>query len=128
MLSDSLGHADPVDDIEPDSPQENHYREAGRKCLTFLFGVLQFLHDAKTDRERGLRLTAVSIALQHPAIGGASASALAEKHGVTRAAISKHVVSFERGHSLPPAFSQKSTEARQSYRETRNSQLHDSNN
>jgi len=112
-----------LDEIEPAAEAENHYREASRRGLAFLFGVVQFLHDAKSDRERGLRLWAVSLALQHPATGGSSAASIARSLGVTPAALSKHVVSFERGHSLPPAFYQKSEAARNVYRDTRNSQL-----
>lgn len=112
-----------LDDLEPQDAPENAYREAAQKSLAFLFGVIQFLHDAKTDRERGLRLWAISVALQHPATGGRSAASIAADLGVTRAALSKHVVTFERGHNLPPAFSQKSEAARQVYRTTRESQL-----
>lgn len=112
-----------LDDLEPLDDNPNAYREAAQKSLAFLFGIVQFLHDAKTDRERGLRLWAISVAIQHPATGGRSASSIASDLGVTRAALSKHVVTFERGHNLPPAFSQKSEAARQVYRTTRESQL-----
>lgn len=112
----------PVDDLEPvDSGSE--YREAAIKSLAFLRGVIQYLHDAKTDRERGVRLWAISLALGHPATGGRSQAAVASALGVTRAALSKHIVTFERGHNLPPAFGQKSEAARKVYSQTRKSQL-----
>lgn len=113
----------PIDDIEPEPINENAYREAAQRGLVFLFAALQFVSDGKSNSEKGLRLWAVMCALEHPAVEGRTESEIATTCGYSRAALNKHVMAFSRASQLPPALSQKSTEARSKYRAARKAQL-----
>lgn len=127
---------DPVDHIEPgqERPDETHeqtvsrieheaFREAAMKMIVFMHASFAFIHEASTEAERGVRLWVVSSTIDHPACDGRNDSELAAFCGTTRANFSKHKLTFQRQNSLPPNLTQKSVEARTSYREARESQL-----
>lgn len=98
-------------------------REAGMRYIAFMWGALNYIHEAKGAGEMAIRLWAVSAALDHPACGGRPHSEIAANLGTTRANLSKHIVAFERQNALPPTSSQKSEEARASYSVARKKQL-----
>lgn len=125
----------PIDRMEPremadESPEQamhrlerEAYREAGGKMLVFLHSSLAFIHEAGNESERNIRLWAVSSSVDHPACDGRPDSDIASMLGTTRANFSKHKLAFQRQNSLPPTLSQKSVEARSSYRKSREKQL-----
>ena len=129
---------DPIDAMEPDAErdetleqasariEQETYREAGLKMIVFMHAALNYIHEARTPSEMAIRLWAVSSAVDHPRCDGRSDSDMAAGLQTTRANFSKHKIAFERQTSLPPTSSQKSIAARQSYRETRKSQLNGS--
>lgn len=128
---------DPIDAMEPHGREEAEetpemrerriereaYRDASMKMVVFLHSAFAFIHSASNPSERNIRFWAVSSSIDHPACDGRPDTDLASMLGTTRANFSKHKLAFQRQNSLPPTLSQKSIEARQSYRKTRISQL-----
>lgn len=125
----------PVCDLEPGAEivetqeqreqriEREAYREAAIKSIVFMHGVMAFIHEARSPQEQAIRLWVVSSTISHPACQGRSDSDLANMCDTTRANFSKHKLAFQRRNSLPPNLSQKSVEARKSYRQARISQL-----
>jgi hypothetical protein len=112
-ITDS-GEPDIYDQLEPEEA-ENHYREASKKALSFIFSLIEFLGSYGNARQLELRFWAVASSLSHPCCESLNDSELATMLEKTRAAFSKHLVDFERRNGLTPALSQKSVIARQSY-------------
>ena len=115
------------DEIEPLDIGTNEYRETARRMLGFLTRTITFIMEGSDMREKEIRLHAVASALNHPCVAGRSDAKLAEHLEVTRANLSKFVLSFERRTSLPPKSSQKSVQARNAYRHAREAQLTNGN-
>jgi hypothetical protein len=100
----------------PEEPGDNQgspnlYRECSLRGLSFLYGALNHLLEAGDPRDLHSRLIAVSLAVSHPAVRGQSISQLAGTLGVTRQALSKSIVNFQRTANLPPMPGQKAIEA-----------------
>jgi hypothetical protein len=112
----------PEDKIEPEDA-ENLYREAAFKFLGQILGCIQFLREARSDRELMMRVDIVSLIFGHPAVRNLSLTEIASRHNKTRAAISAQVVNYQRANGLTPCLAQKSTEARTSYSKARVSKL-----
>jgi hypothetical protein len=68
VLAFSASGTNIYDEIEPVDEPENHYCDASRKCLSFLFCVLDFLASYRKPKELEIKLWSVLSALQHPAI------------------------------------------------------------
>lgn len=99
------------------------YRDASLRMIAFLHSTIAFLHSAGSDKERGIRLWVVSSSIDHPSCDGLADCEIAAQCDTTRANFSKHKLAFQRQNSLPPTLSQKSVEARSSYRIAREKQL-----
>jgi len=112
----------PEDKIEPEVA-ENLYREAAQRFIGQIMGCIQFLRDARSDRELMMRVDIVSLVFGHPAVRECSLSEMGKKHNKTRAAISAQVLNYQRANNLPPTLAQKSTGSRRSYSRSRVSKL-----
>jgi hypothetical protein len=105
----------PVDDLEPLDTVSSEYRQASRRLLTLLF---QF--DSVVTGGTGasaFKYECCALALGLPSMRGVTETELGMRHGVGRAAVSKHVVEATNvfRHHLP-AFGLKSHDAKLSYR------------
>jgi len=114
---------DPIDTIEPFAITPNPIRDAKIQVIVFMQGVLQYLKDAKTDTERGLRLDIACIALRHVTVDGLGFNDLPKMHKVDRQIANHHVKAFQRNNHMDILDGQKKTEARATYHKTRKSQL-----
>ena len=112
----------PEDAIEPEV-DENLYREAAYKFLAQMIGCIQFLREARSDKELMMRLDIVSFIFQHPATRDFSLAKLGRIHNKTRAAISAQVLNYQRANGLPPGLAQKAAETRSAYSKSRISKL-----
>jgi hypothetical protein len=105
----------PVDDLEPVDTLSSEYRQASRRLLTLLFQL-----DSVVTGGTGasaFKYECCALALGLPSMRGVSETALGERHGVGRAAVSKHVAAATNvfRHHLP-AFGLKSHDAKLSFR------------
>jgi hypothetical protein len=112
----------PEDKIEPETA-DNLYREAAHRFIGQIIGCIQFLRDARSDKELMMRVDIVSLVFGHPAVRECSLSEIGKKHSKTRAAISAQVLNYQRANGLPPCLAQKSKGSRQSYSQSRVSKL-----
>jgi hypothetical protein len=128
-IDDPVDHLEPGEEIEENAEQRERriereaYREAALKSIAFSHSWLAFILAGKTDHERVIRAWAVCSTLNHAVCDGKSDSAIARELGTTRANFCKHRLTIQRQNSIPPAPSQKSVAARNTYSATRNSQL-----
>jgi hypothetical protein len=103
---------DPEPNAHPDPCDAEAVHDAIRRVLGEVIS-----HD-------NARLTAECIALVSGlSYTGSSMTEIAERHGITRAAVSKRCVSLSTALNLPPARSMRSLHARDSYRQRRHHQL-----
>ena len=128
-FDDPIAHMEPVEEYDETQEQRERriereaYRDAAIRFISFIHSAFAFIHSAGNDSERAVRLWAVSSTINHPACDGRADTELARNLGTTRANFSKHKLAFQRQNSLPPTLSQKSPEARNSYRIARKAQL-----
>jgi hypothetical protein len=114
---------DLTEDLVDSEDQENIYREASWKFLGQIIGCIQFLRDARSDKELMMRIDIVSLVFNHPAVRECSLAEIGRKHNKTRAAISAQVLNYQRANGLPPSLAQKSAGSRCSYSKSRVSKL-----
>jgi len=127
---DPVNGIEPVEEIEETQEQREKriereaFRDAATKFMAFMHSVFAFIEGGKSGAEKEIRKWVVMSGLTHPICEGRPDSSIASMLGTTRANFSKHKLSFQRQNSLPPGLGQKSVEARDSYRKSRKSQLH----
>lgn len=96
------------------------YRESSTRYLRVISTLMAFLVDAENK--------SLAIAIGCNALGlafnnGESGEQIAQRFGVTRAAISKEQLKLQRALGLPPAIGQKSEESRAKFSASRKGQL-----
>ena len=100
-------------DHESDQSDDPHARDA-------IEVLRHFVADLIAEGNTRLTVECLAVALGLSAYNGESMTAIAKRHGVTRAAVSKRCVDITRQLNLPPSRAMRSESARKIYR---NSQL-----
>jgi hypothetical protein len=106
-------YAHPIDELEPEPPSTEAYREAALR----LIHVLEIAYDFVVQSERPrMAMQQVGIALGLPSAVKMSEIQLALLNQVTRQDFSKGVTKFLRVSQLPPAFGLKTDAAKSNFR------------
>ncbi len=124
---------DPADDAVDDSfretlyaseEQENAYREAAKRLLPAIVGMLNYIREGKRgDNDMRFRLAVACHYFQHPAYAGKSMAEICDMFGKTRAAGSTQLLRLQRKQHLVELVGQKSKETRATYYTERKSQI-----
>ena len=96
-------------DHEGDSSDDPHARDA-------IEVLRHFVADLISEGNTRLTVECLAVALGLSAYNGESMTAIAKRHGVTRAAVSKRCVDITRQLNLPPSRAMRTEKARNTYR------------
>ncbi|MEI6534600.1 MAG: hypothetical protein WCN98_04605 [Verrucomicrobiaceae bacterium] len=107
---------DREDSMEPEASPQFADSEAVLDVVRVILGELISQSNSKLSMECMALVTGLSY-------NGDSMTAIARRHNVTRAAVSKRCVEFTRALRLDPSRAMRSMKARESYRKSRNHQL-----
>jgi len=119
---------DPIDHLEPllEVPDFNAgYRAGAKRFYSIINSILSWIIESENARNAAY---AVAFAMGLAVCNGRSMNAVADKLGLTRAALSKSAKQFARSLNLPPSAYMKSADSSKSYREARIESINHANN